>query len=294
MQVDSAVIGGVELIPLKGILLDLKPVVEEKMNGGEYKYTEGFTLPSSKSKFLVELVVDDECEVCPVAVEIVSELAARFPENINAKIYNITYVPPPFQPITATPAFRINNEVSFTGIPLNPDAVGRYFNEFFKRAYVLTHPKARELFSRLEEYGKSNGYYRNPNNVSYLNLIVKLLRNIDEYGYPYCPCRPLNKKPGMTLEEIHELNKDKVCPCIYAPMDIKTKGHCLCGLYWSKEKVDEYIKTRLEKYGWIIRDIDNVIKALEELKKRVVSGEGRMLAEELVNKMMEIYSSLPD
>ena len=98
----------------------------------------------------------------------------------------------------------------------------------------------------------------------------------------------------MSKEEIYELNKDKICPCIYAPMDIKKRGHCLCGLFWTKEKVDEYIKKRLEKYGWILNEIDQVQRALEELKKRVVSGRGRVLAESIINKLQDIYVSLPD
>ena len=63
-----------------------------------------------------------------------------------------------------------------------------------------------------------------------------------------------------------------------------------CGLYWTKEKVDEYIRKRLERYGWIIREIENVQKALEELKKRVVTGRGKVVVESIINKLQEIYA----
>jgi len=287
------VIGRVHLIPPKGILAELKPVVLEKFNGGEFRFiNDDFKLPSNKMTFEIEAVVDDDCEVCPAAIEMLSELAAKF-ENVVAKVYNITYIESPF-PVTATPAFRINGKVRFTGIPLDPDGVNRYLTEFLKEAYIVAHPKLQWLIDRIRNYAEMHGYRRNPNDVAYMNLVYKLLKNIDEYGHPYCPCRPLKKKPGMSLEEIYELNRDKVCPCIYVPMDIKSKGYCLCGLFWTKEKVDEYIKKRLEKYGWIVKEIEQVKQALEELKKRVVSGRGRVLAESLINKLQEIYVSLPD
>ena len=288
------VIGGrIHLIPPKGILLELKPVIESKFNGGEFKFiTDGFKLPSDRVTFEIETVVDDDCEICPAAVELISELAAKF-ENVIAKVYNITYIESPF-PVSATPAFRINGRIRFSGIPLDPDSIKRYFTEFLKEAYVVSHPKLEWLISRIKTFAETYGYRRNPNDIAYLNIVYKLLKNIDEYGYPFCPCRPIKKQPGMTSEQIYALNKNKVCPCIYAHTDIKTKGHCLCGLYWSKEKVEEYINMRLQKYGWLIKEVENVQKALDELKKRVVSGRGRVLAESLINKLQEIYAYLPD
>jgi len=282
------------LIPPKGILENLKPVVVEKFNGGDLKYIgNGFGLPSDKMTFNIECVVDDDCEICPTAVEILAELAARF-RNVVVKVYNITYTKSPFEPITATPAFRINGKVKFSGIPLDPEGINLYFSEFLKEAYVSTHPKLDWLLDRIRRFAEIHGYKRNPNDVAYMNLVYKLLKNIDDYGYPYCPCRPLKKKLGMSKEEIYELNKDKVCPCIYAPMDIKKRGYCLCALFWTKEKVDEYIRKRLEKYGWILNEIDKIQKGLEELKKRVISGRGKILAESIINKLQEIYVSLPE
>ena len=294
MGAETEVIAGrLYLIPPKGILEQLKPTILEKFNGGEYKYIgNGFQMPSTKVRFEIEAVVDDDCGICPVAIELLSELTARY-ENIVTKIYNATYVNPPFE-VTATPAFRINGRVKFTGIPLDPDSISKYFSEFLKEAYVLSHPKLNWLIDRIRRFAETYGYRRNPNDVAYMNIIYKLLKNIDEYGYPFCPCRQLKKVAGATPKQIYELNKDKVCPCIYAHTEIRMKGCCLCCLYWSKEKVDEYIRKRLEKYGWIIKEIESLQKALEELKKRVVSGRGRVLAESIINKLQEIYVSLPD
>lgn len=280
------------LIPCKGILEELKPVIIEKFTQGEYKYINGFKIPSEKFTFEIEAIVDDDCEICPTAIEILSELAAKY-KNIKAKIYNATYTKPPFT-VVATPAFRINGKVKFTGIPLDPESISKYFTEFFKEAYITTHPRLPWLIERIKKFGETYGYKRNPNDTAYMNLIYKLLKNIDEYGYPYCPCRPLKKLPNMSNEEIYKLNKDKICPCIHAHADIRLRGTCLCGLYWTKEKVDEYIRKRFEKYGWIIKEIEQVQKVLEELKKRVVSGRGRVLAESIINKLQDIYVSLPD
>jgi len=292
---DAEVIEGrLYLIPPRGILEELKPTILGKFNGGGFKYIgDGFELPSTKARFEVEAVVDDGCAVCPMAVELLSELVACF-SNVTAKVYNITYVEPPFKPITATPAFRINGKVRFVGMPLDPEGAGRYFSEFLKEAYVATHPKLQWLIDKIRKYAEMHGYRRNPNDVAYMNLIYKLLKNIDDYGYSYCPCRPLRKVEGATPEQVYELNKDKVCPCTYAPVEIRRQGTCLCGLLWSKEKVDEYIKARLEKYGWLIKEVEKVQNALEELKKRVVAGNGRILAESIINKLQDIYIALPD
>jgi len=287
------VIGGrVHLIPPKGILSKMKPVITDKFRGKFRLITNGFEIPSRKMMFEVETIVDDDCGICPLAIEFISELAAKY-ENVVAKVYNVTYIESPF-PINATPAFRINKKIRFAGIPLDPESLSKYFSDVLREAYVVTHPKLEWLINRIKNYAEIYGYRRNPNVTVYLNLLSKLLKNIDEYGYPYCPCRPLKKTPGMSLEQIYELNKDKICPCKYAPIDIKSKGYCLCGLFWSKERVDEYIKKRLEKYGWLIKEIEQIQQALEELKKRVISGRGRVLAESLIHKLQEIYLSLPD
>lgn len=287
---DVRVIGGrVYLIPPKGILARLADVVEAKFNGGEFRFIDdSFEIPSTTFPFQFELVVDDMCEICPTAIEVMGELAARH-SNVKVKVFNITYVKPPFE-VSATPTFRINNKVKFTGIPLSPDGIRKYLSEFMKEAYVVSHPKTSWLIERIKRFAEAHGYRRNPNDVAYLNLIYRLLKNIDIYGYPFCPCRPLRKVEGATPEQIYELNKDKVCPCVYASMEVRSRGTCLCGLLWSKERVDKYIEERLRKYGWVIREIEWIQKALEELKKRVVTGRGKIVIESIVSKLQEIYA----
>ena len=63
------------------------------------------------------------------------------------------------------------------------------------------------------------------NVVAYINLYSKLP---ETYGKPYCPCRP-------------QKDETTICPCSYCHIEIKQHGHCLCGLMWSREKVEEYV-----------------------------------------------------
>jgi len=288
----EVIAGRLYLIPAKGLLENLKPEIMSKFRGSFKYISDSFEIPSRKAPFEIEVVVDDECEVCPIAVEAVAELVAKY-ENITAKIYNMTYTNPPWE-VTATPDFRINGRVKFTGIPLDQREINKHFSKTLREAYVLTHPKLEWLVNRLREFGERHGLRRNPNDVAYMNLIYKLLKNIDEYGYPFCPCRPLKRVEGATPEQIYELNKDKVCPCTYALADIARMGHCICGMFWTREKVDEYIKQRLERYGWIVKEIDTMQSMLSELKKRIVTGRAREVAEALLYKVQLIFSGLPD
>ncbi|MFX1520540.1 MAG: ferredoxin-thioredoxin reductase catalytic domain-containing protein [Promethearchaeota archaeon] len=51
--------------------------------------------------------------------------------------------------------------------------------------------------------------------------------NWNRYGYFSCPCRLADGE--------REMDKDIICPCVYANPDIDEYGHCYCGLYLSKE-----------------------------------------------------------
>ena len=286
-------IENVQLIPPRGVLADLRDIVERKVRGkdGFEWVNERLRIPVERS-FEVEMAVDDECEVCPHAVAIVSEIAAKY-RNVTVKIYNIDYVEPPFE-VNATPAFRINGKVRFNGVPLDPREVNRFFTDMFSEAYVTTHPRLKELIERIEGFAKKHGYVRNPNDRAYISVIAKLLRNIDRYGHPFCPCRPLKRVEPTTPEKLYEANRDKVCPCIYVHSDIKERGHCLCGLFWTREKARQYIANRVQSKGWIIKEIENLQELLNELKRRVVTGRGRILAETIIQKMQEIYMALED
>ncbi|MHA1340834.1 MAG: ferredoxin-thioredoxin reductase catalytic domain-containing protein [Promethearchaeota archaeon] len=74
----------------------------------------------------------------------------------------------------------------------------------------------------LEKVAKRMGWKLNPNEkVVNGNLRVQN-RNIEKYGFPYCPCRPEKVPENICGEK----------GCVYAAQEIKEMGHCHCNLYW--------------------------------------------------------------
>ena len=70
---------------------------------------------------------------------------------------------------------------------------------------------------------KINGYIVNKDEITYNDLVEGLVENKKNYGYQSCPCRLATGKK--------ELDRDLICPCDYAPEDIKEFGACYCNLY---------------------------------------------------------------
>jgi len=276
-------IGNLEFIPLKGLT---KKVWEEAKDSPP-ENVKGITYPGDGLE--IECVVDDDCEACPYAVRYLIELAKEL-KNAKIKIYNISYVPQPWR-ISATPAFRINKKVVSVGVPLDPKAVKSYFQDLLDQAYVLSHPKLEWLLKRIERYGKDHGFKRNPDNKAFFRIIYKLLRNLDTYGEPFCPCRPLDKS---NPEKIIELNRDKICPCIYAEKEVREKGHCICGLYFSEEKVKEYVHNKVSENAEAFQLIEEVEKLLEELKHGIISGDGKKIMGAILERCFKLYSILPE
>ena len=181
------------LIPPKGVLEKLKHVILARFSG-EKKFVESLEVPCYRP-MLIELVVDDACSVCPHAVEFVAGLAASC-NFITVKIYNMSYVEPPF-PVQATPIFRVNERVLWVGIPITGDF--KVIEEYLKEAYIETHPELEKLVEKLKQFAELYNLFRNPNDDQFKQLLYKLLVNIDRYGYPYCPCRPI-KFLGLVLQ----------------------------------------------------------------------------------------------
>jgi ferredoxin-thioredoxin reductase catalytic subunit len=288
---ELVVAGRVYLIPAKGLLGNAEEIILGKLNGGELKYVKDVEIPCTRP-MLIELVVDDDCEICPYAIELVGEMIAKC-DKVTAKIYNITYVKEPFE-VSGTPAFMVNGVVKWTGIPLGNM---KLLEDKLIDAYIRSHPELNNLIARLKGFADQHGFKRNPNNRAFMRLIYRLLLNIDKYGYPYCPCRPL--KVAGTTQETYELNKDKVCPCTYATSDVKLNGRCLCGLFWSGREVDRYIDERLKKYGWIVDELRKIVEEIsrnnfEEIGSRIIVGGSREYVESIIRMLEKIYAYLPE
>ncbi|MFX0188924.1 MAG: ferredoxin-thioredoxin reductase catalytic domain-containing protein [Candidatus Hodarchaeota archaeon] len=70
---------------------------------------------------------------------------------------------------------------------------------------------------------ETNKWILNKDEETLNDLIEGLVDNKKMYGYQSCPCRlPSGKR---------DLDRDLICPCDYAPADIKEYGACYCNLY---------------------------------------------------------------
>lgn len=82
----------------------------------------------------------------------------------------------------------------------------------------------------------TNNWVLNKDETTLNDLIEGLVENKKVMGYQSCPCRFASGN--------RDLDRDLICPCEYAPPDIKEYGTCYCNLYMSPdfyEKDVDYI-----------------------------------------------------
>lgn len=79
----------------------------------------------------------------------------------------------------------------------------------------------------VEQVSKKNNWILNMDSISFNNLIEGLVENFHKYGYQSCPCRLASGK--------RDLDRDLICPCDYASLDVKEHGACYCNLYMRKD-----------------------------------------------------------
>ena len=85
--------------------------------------------------------------------------------------------------------------------------------------------KTKKLIKKYREFAEKNGFRLNPNKKVVEHLIKGLLKNEENFGKKYCPCR--------------KIYNDKItCPCVYHKNEIKEQGHCHCFLFVNKEFSD--------------------------------------------------------
>lgn len=70
---------------------------------------------------------------------------------------------------------------------------------------------------------KINKWILNKDKKTLNDLIDGLVDNKKSYGYQSCPCRLASGN--------RDLDRDLICPCDYAKLDIKEYGACYCNLY---------------------------------------------------------------
>ena len=83
----------------------------------------------------------------------------------------------------------------------------------------------------MEEYVRNvsvkNDWILNMDSNTFNDLIDGLVENKSNYGYQSCPCRLASGN--------RDLDRDLICPCDYASLDVKEHGACYCNLYLSKD-----------------------------------------------------------
>ena len=79
----------------------------------------------------------------------------------------------------------------------------------------------------VEQVSTKNDWILNMDTNTFTNLIDGLVENKKKYGYQSCPCRLASGN--------RDLDRDLICPCDYAKLDIKEFGACYCNLYMRKD-----------------------------------------------------------
>ena len=86
----------------------------------------------------------------------------------------------------------------------------------------------KNLTQKLERYAKKEGFKLNPDKSIVKMNIKGMLKNKKKFGELYCSCRLVTKNK--------EKDKQIICPCIFHKKEIKSQGHCHCGLFVQKDK----------------------------------------------------------
>jgi len=83
----------------------------------------------------------------------------------------------------------------------------------------------------MQEYctqvAKKNKWILNKDQNTFNELIDGLVENKNKYGYQSCPCRLASGN--------RDLDRDLICPCNYASLDVKEHGACYCNLYMRED-----------------------------------------------------------
>ncbi|ABR55893.1 DUF3422 family protein [Methanococcus aeolicus] len=144
-----------------------------------------------------------------------------------------------------------------------------------------------EYYNKVELFSEYSGYYLNPDKDYVLNVLNTQLKN-QENGIKYCPCK-LGNVP---------------CPCPDVKHEIKTYGHCFCGLYVSNEYIENWKKMdtplmlsnrNIKKYEDIPNNINSHFLKIHILfNKGMIEGNSKssdLIIEELLDKTYRLKNS---
>jgi len=81
------------------------------------------------------------------------------------------------------------------------------------------------IHDMMKTYAEKNYIELNPHKPTLIRELDGLIRNLNKYGYLYCPCR-LKELVGDLF-----IDKRNSCPCVYHKKELKIYGFCKCELF---------------------------------------------------------------
>lgn len=84
-----------------------------------------------------------------------------------------------------------------------------------------------ELMNKLKKNLQGKSFILNPDKKILNTLINGLIKNKEEYGEFYCPCRL------VTGDKI--CDSKNICPCSNHEEEVEETGHCHCWLFVKKK-----------------------------------------------------------
>ena len=94
---------------------------------------------------------------------------------------------------------------------------------------IMNKTKTKEdIIKYVQGVAIKRGWKLNPETDTTLDMLVEGLRDyFNMVGYLNCPCRESQKDM--------KLDRDIMCPCDYAPLDIEEYGYCYCSLFFDPD-----------------------------------------------------------
>ncbi|MFX1239032.1 MAG: ferredoxin-thioredoxin reductase catalytic domain-containing protein [Promethearchaeota archaeon] len=90
----------------------------------------------------------------------------------------------------------------------------------------------KDMMEYLNNICRRNNYILVRNEQTLNDLVEGLVANKQKNGYQTCPCRLASGN--------RSLDRDLMCPCDYAPLDVKEYGACYCNLFMHPDFYEKF------------------------------------------------------
>ena len=94
------------------------------------------------------------------------------------------------------------------------------------RAKGFKPKNAEELKKNIKEYAPKAGIKVNPDTKQTEMIMKGLMKNKENHGEVYCPCRVVTGDK--------EKDEEIICPCVFHRGEIELERHCRCFLFVEK------------------------------------------------------------